>query len=359
MKTPIAIVSAICLIAAHAHADHTYKVVKLVADQPGIARHTDPYLINPWGLTIRPNGNIMIADNGTDLATTYRATGKVRPTRVAIPGAPTGLVQNFGPDFVFSNGAGSAPARVIYAVEDGRIAAWNPDLDPTNAIVVVDNSASGAVYKGIARGQIGAEEFLYVANFHDGVVEVYDSHFDFVLSFTDATIPAGFAPFNVRNIRGRLFVTYAKQLAPDNEDDEAGPGNGFVDVFDLDGTFLHRFASRGVLNSPWDVTRAPFGFGIFSDAVLVGNFGDGRINAFNPDNGNFLGPLRKDNGDPIAIDGLWGLTFGVRTALFLDPFGCFCDEAFINIPVLYFTAGPDDEAHGLFGFIRPRFFFLP
>ena len=353
--------SALCYsisLALPVRADSAYRQVNLVSDQPGVARRTDTDLVNPWGLTIRPGGRILVVNNATDTAKLYSPSGRPSKPVISTPGAPTGVVQNFGRDFIITAGARSLPARVIFVTEGGLIGAWNPDLSRTNAFTVVDNSASNAVYKGVTRGRVNGSEFIYAANFRAGAVEMYDSHFRFVRSFTDATIPAGFAPFNVRNIRDELFVTYAKQLAPDNEDDDAGPGNGFVDVFDLEGNLLRRFASQGTLNSPWGIARAPSRFGRFRNTILVGNFGDGRINAFDPATGDFLGQLRTRAGNVIEIDGLWGLTFGARLFAVVVPFfGC-CDVILIERPVLYFTAGPEDETHGLFGYVRPTFSFI-
>jgi uncharacterized protein (TIGR03118 family) len=354
-RVALAVTFTCALLTLEAEANHLYRRVNLVSDQLGDARRVDADLVNPWGLTIRPGGRILVVNNGSGTAKFYAPRGTASKLVITIPGSPSGVVQNFGSDFVITDGVKSAVARAIFVTEDGFIAAWSPKLNSSNAIIVVDNSASNAVYKGVARGLVGRDEFLYLANFRGGFVEMYDSHFQFVRSFTDATIPAGYAPFNVRNIRSKLLVTYAKQLAPDNEDDESGAGNGFVDVFDFAGNFLRRFAEHGTLNSPWGIARAPFGFGRFSDAVLVGNFGDGRINAFDPDTREFLGQLRDLNGDVIEIDGLWGLAFGERLLAVFNPFFC-CD---ITIPVLYFTAGPDDETHGLFGYIRPAISFFP
>ena len=204
------------------------------------------------------------------------------------------------------------------------------------AILAADNSASGAVYKGLALGN-----FLYATNFHEARVDAFDKTFapaSLSGSFTDPNIPAGFAPFGIANIGGSLYVTYAKQ-DEDQHDDVKGPGNGYVDVFDTNGTLVRRFASQGTLNSPWAVVRAPAGFGSLGDTILVGNFGDGHINAFDPNSGNLLGAL-TDGHHPIAIDGLWGLSFGNGASAG-------------DVNTLFFTAGPGDEEHGLFGSLQP------
>ena len=222
-------------------------------------------------------------------------------------------------------------------------------MDPTHAILAVNNSGPGnsagrtrlgAVYKGLAIGNNGSGDFLYAANFRDGRVEMYNARFQFVKSFTDNDIPSGFAPFGMRNISDKLFVTYAKQDAK-HHDDVAGPGNGFVVMFDLNGNLLGQLAAHGTLNSPWGLALAPLNFGDFSGALLVGNFGDGRINAFSVTTGDFLGQLQDTFGNPMTINGLWGLNFG---------------NGALQAPTttLFFTAGIGDEGHGLFGAITSQ-----
>ncbi|MBI3850467.1 MAG: TIGR03118 family protein [Verrucomicrobia bacterium] len=334
-----------------------YVQVDLVSDSDTNAAQLDPQLLNPWGIVAGP-GAVWINDNHSSQIATYGPLGKPLKYKVHVPapgggdGAPTGLVFNDTAQFVITNGMQQSPATFLLATEDGTIAAWNNSVTGTNAMIVVDNSGSGAVYKGLAivRDADGAPQ-VYAADFHNGKVDVYDGQFHFVKSFTDPDVPLLFAPFNVRNIRGRVFVTFAKQLLPDKEDDQAGLGNGFVDIFDTDGTLLRRFASQGTLNSPWGMAIAPRNFGHFSHALLVGNFGDGRINAYDLLTGKFLGQLKDANGDVIEIEGLWGLTF--------DRDEQFERESSYIAQRLYFTAGTNDEADGLFGFIRPISPFLP
>jgi uncharacterized protein (TIGR03118 family) len=263
------------------------------------------------------------------------------------PAAPTGMVWNptTNPMTAFLVPGTSSPASFIWATEDGTISAWTGGLspDPNNARLAVDNpnTTSGPVYKGLVFGTNVNGVFLFATNFRGGTVDVFDHNYQLVTTdggFVDPDIPTGFAPFGIENIDGNLFVTYALQKLPDKHDDMAGPGNGFVDVFDTDGHLLRRFASRGPLNSPWGVTRASFAFGRFSGDILVGNFGNGKIHAFNSD-GNFLGTLRDANGKPLAIDGLWKLTLGGGAKSSSDT--------------LYFTAGPNGEMDGLFGTITP------
>ena len=363
----------------------SYDQQNLVSDSPGLAPTLDRKLVNPWGIVFPPNGPFWIADNNAGASTLYDGNGHpfppTSPLVVMIPppkggsgsGTPTGIVINGTPDFVISKGSASGPALFIFATEDGTITGWNFSVDLTHAILSVDNSglggadgsALGAVYKGLAIGNNGSGNFIYASNFRDGVVEMYDAKFTFVTSFTDPQIVPdasnpGFAPFGIRNINNQLFVTFAMQNA-DRHDDVKGPGNGFVDVFDLNGNFIERFASGGRLNSPWGLALAPDHFGKFSDDLLVGNFGDGRINAFKKedvkndeedndkedgeDNGleghSFHGQLKDSHGQPITIDGLWGLTFGNGNVAGATN-------------VLFFTAGIVDESHGLFGRIIAR-----
>jgi uncharacterized protein (TIGR03118 family) len=248
--------------------------------------------------------------------------------------------------FEVSKAGVAAPSRFLFATEDGIIAGWNPAVDQTHAVRAVDRSAArdaagdtGAVFKGLALVSTPAGKFIYATNFRFGTIEVYDSNFNLVNTFTDPTVPSGFAPFGIHNIGGDLFVTFAKQDAA-KHDDDAGPGNGFVDVFSPNGDLVQRLASQGRLNSPWAVTLAPSTFGTFAGDILVGNFGDGRINAFVPSTGQFLGQLQSSHG-PVTISGLWGLRF---------PAGS------LNVVpgALYFTAGINDEADGLFGDIVPN-----
>ena len=343
-------------------ASRSYAQTNLVSDIPGLAAHTDPNLQNSWGTSTGPGLPIWVSDNAPGKSTLYDGQGNPQPGPpnqqlvVSIPappsagagaaGTPDGTVFNSTQQgFAVSNGTASAPSRFLWATEDGLIAGWNPNVDATHTIRAVDRSTVrdaagdvGAVYKGLALVTTPSGTFIYASNFRFGTVEVFDSNFNLVNTFTDPTIPAGFAPFGIHNVGGKLFVTFAKQGAA-KHDDDAGPGNGFVDVFAPNGDLLQRFASEGKLNSPWAVTLAPSTFGQFAGDILVGNFGDWRINAFNPVTGQFLGQLQTSHG-PLAIDGLWGLRF---------PAGS------LNVVpgALYFTAGPNHEADGLFGDIVP------
>jgi uncharacterized protein (TIGR03118 family) len=327
----------------------------LVSDIPGVARFTDPNLVNPWGIAASPNGPFWINDNGAGVSTLYNGNGTAQSLVVTVPlpplstatnSAPTGIVFNSTTNFTVTAGGKTGTAAFIFATEDGTISAWSPAVNLNNAILEVDNSLTptplaGAVYKGLALGSNTNGNFLFAANFRSGKIDVFDKAFQpatLAGNFTDPNMPAGFAPFGIANINGSLYVTYALQNAA-MHDDVAGAGNGFVDVFDTSGRFIKRFASQGTLNSPWGVAMAPSTFGDFAGNILVGNFGDGRIGAFDATTGAFKGQLQTDLGTPLTINGLWGLEFGNGVTAG-DP------------NTLFFTAGIGDEGHGLFGSIR-------
>ena len=329
------------LLARSAGAQNSYKQHNLVSDVPGLADFLDPSLINPWGISHSPTGPFWISNAGTGTSTLYNTFGVKQALTVTIPtpgtppSSPTGQVFNNANAFSITPGNN---ARFLFATEDGTIAGWNPSVDATHAITVVDNSTSGAIYKGLAISGSGATARLYGANFHAGTVDVWDGAFASVFGgFIDPTLPSGYAPFNVQNIGGNIFVAYAQQDAL-KEDEVPGPGFGYVDMFDPFGVFLRRFASGGALNAPWGMVLAPSSFGAFGGDLLIGNFGDGRINAYDPITGVFQGALLQPNGTPLEIDGLWGLIAG-NGGNGGDP------------NTLYFTAGIEDEAHGLFGSI--------
>jgi uncharacterized protein (TIGR03118 family) len=328
----------------------SYSVRNLVSDGFVTADHTDPDLVNPWGVVFNPNGPVWVADNGTGLSTLYDGFGVKQALVVTIPTAtggtlpasPTGIVFSSGSDFVVTQNAVSGASVFIFATEDGTIAGWNPTVNRTNAILVADQSGGHAIYKGLALAATGAAHFLYAADFHNNRIEVFDSSFHVVTSpggFSDPKIPHGYAPFGIQNIQGNLYVTYAKQ-DEGAKDDVAGPGLGFVDVFDANGHLLRRFASRGTLNAPWGLALAPADFGRFSNTLLIGNFGDGQINAFDLQSGAPRGRLQTPDGHAISIDGLWGIAFGSGVA---------------NQPTnaLFFAAGPAGETHGVYGRIDP------
>ena len=247
---------------ASGNGGRSYRQINLVSDIYGVAANLDPNLVNAWGLVHGPTTPWWVADNGTGLSTLYDSSGQAFPSGTPLvvtvappPGgssaAPTGLVFNGTTDFVVTSGSNSAAARFIFATEDGTISGWAPSVDLQNSILTVDDSASGAVYKGLATGTVNGANFLYTTDFHNGSVDVYDAGFNEAsgFAFSDPTIPAGFAPFGIANIGGRILVTYAKQDA-DRHDDVAGPGNGYVDVYSTSGVLQQRLVSQGALNSP-------------------------------------------------------------------------------------------------------------
>ena len=328
-----------------------YQQTNLVSDIAGVAQLTDPNLVNPWGLVHGPATPWWVADNGTGVSTLYTGQGVKVPLTVTIPvpagspagttAAPTGVIFNGNGGFNVSENGTSFSSLFIFDTEDGTISGWNPSfVDRTHAILAVDRSnvGKGAVYKGLAIGSNASGTFIFATNFRFGTIEMFDSNFHLVRSFTDHRLPQSYAPFGIQNIGGNLYVTFAKQNAA-KHDDVAGPGHGFVDVFDTDGNLISRLIARGSLNSPWGLALAPANFGQFSNDLLVGNFGDGHINVFDPNTGAALGSLQNSGGVPILIDGLWSLQFGNGAAAGATN-------------ELFFTAGIDGEAHGLFGAIQ-------
>ncbi len=320
-----------------------YVQENLVSDQPGVAKLTDPQLVNAWGMSRGPNTPVWVSDNGADVTTLYNGAVPGNPESpvakvltVSIPGgAPTGQVFNDTSAFLLPGT--TTAARFIFLGEDGDLSAWAGG--PAATLV---GHTEGAVYKGLALAHGPSGPMLLAANFHDNRIDVFDGTFapvDSAGMFSDPALPSGYAPFNVAELGGQIFVTYARQDA-DSEDDVAGPAHGFVDVYSTSGALVKRFATHGVLNSPWGMTIAPASFGQFSGDLLIGNFGDGRIHAFDPSTGEVLGILRGTSGRPLAIDGLWGLMVG--------------DAVAGGTSSVWFSAGPDDEAHGLLGILRAR-----
>lgn len=335
-----------------------YRQHNLASDGFVAADHPDGNLVNAWGLAFNPFGFAWVADNETGLATLYDGAGNPQPLVVHIPtptdasggSNPTGIVYNGSGGFVVGNGTASGPSRFIFATEDGVIAGWAPNVDPTHAIRAGGDFAHGAVYKAVAISTGGSGQLLYAADFFNAKVDVFDGAFQRVTlapgAFADPGIPHGFAPFGIQAIDGDIYVSYAKQ-GPGKVDEEDGPGLGFVDAYDPNGKLLRRVATRGLLDAPWGMTVAPVGFGQFGGRLLIGNFGDGHIHAYDLATGFPVGTLRGANGQPIRIDGLWGIAFG---------------SGFNGQPVdtLFFAAGPEDESHGLYGrldFVPARFGF--
>jgi uncharacterized protein (TIGR03118 family) len=322
----------------------TFATRSLVADS-GTAEHIDPKLINGWGIAFNPAGFVWVADNGTSTSTLYDGNGVPQSLVVAIPpgsagtaSSPTGIVFNSSGFQVAQNGV-SGPSAFIFASENGTLAGWSPTVNRTNAVLAVDNGAAGAVYKGLAIAGYAGANYLYAADFRNNRIDVYDSTWNKVTlpggSFADPNLPAGYAPFNIQAIGGRIYIAYAQRTAG-STDETKGAGLGAVDVFDSSGALVKRLATGGALNAPWGLAMAPANFGSASNMLLVGNFGDGKINVYNPDTGAFAGTLSQAGGAPIVIDGLWGIAFG---------------NGINNQPTntLFFAAGPGDEAHGLYG----------
>jgi uncharacterized protein (TIGR03118 family) len=349
-----------------------YHQTNFVSDIQGLAPTSDGHLLNPWGLIASSTSPWWVSDNNGGVSTLYNGnTGAIVPLVVNIPpldangngtGTPTGVVFTAASGFMFTVKVNNTPVTAAsvftFVTEDGTIVAWGPGISndlPHDAFIVVNNSANptaatGAVYKGatIAQMKAGGPFFLYVANIRAGRIEVYDTSFKPVTlggrdddeeAFRDEEIPEGFAPFNVQEINGNLYVTFAKQNASKHDDFDF-PGFGFVDKFSPKGKLLQRLEHGPWLNAPWGVALAPADFGFFSNHLLIGNAGSGQIAVYDVESGRFDGLLRDTSGHAIQNDRLWALRFGN-------------DNAAGPSNWLFFTAGISDEAHGLFGFFTP------
>src|SRR5205807_940006 len=313
IKIALPLFAVAILTAASAQAD-TYSWTNFQSDIAGVAQHVDENLVNPWGMAASANGTIWVSDNGTGVSTLYHQDGTAVSLVVTIPtaarnkegGNPTGVVFNSTAFFKVSLNSNSQPSLFIFVSEDGSISGWNPALDQTHALIAVDNGTNKgskrAIYKGATLGVANGHNFLYVTNFHTGRVETYDENFHEVnpTGFVDATLPANYAPFGIRNFNGQIFVTYALQDAK-KTDDVAGPGNGFVNVFDTSGKFIRRLVSNGNLNAPWGLAL------VEGDELWIGNFGDGIINNYDPATGAFLGTINRADGTRLQFDGLWDM----------------------------------------------------
>ncbi len=355
--------------------NNDYSAVNLVSDVDEYGPvFIDTNLVNAWGIAFGPTGGIWVSAAEKGLSTIYDKNGNTLRPPVNIPfngepngGNPTGQVFNSTSGFIIPS-TGQA-SKFIFATENGTIAAWSGG---NNAVIVADRSSSEAVYKGLELASDGGAWFLYATDFHNAKVDVFDQNFNYVSSkpFVDPNMPAGYAPFNIKLAGSMLVVTYAKQLGPDNEDDEKGPGNGYVDIYRTNGSLVKRLASQGALNSPWGIAVLKENNGVGNDGMdgnddidfegdhhgdhhddgdrreeghhhtlLIGNFGDGHINAYS-DDGTYLGPLMS-NGAPLEIEGLWAISYAPGH-----------NSAYMDVRSrLYFTAGPDDEEHGIFGYI--------
>jgi uncharacterized protein (TIGR03118 family) len=327
-----------------------YVATNLISDiatsgGPYSTAKVDSNLVNGWGIAFNPAGFVWVADNGTSTSTLYDGNGVAQSLVVTIPAgsagsaSPTGIVFNGAAAFQVSQGGISGSSAFIFAGESGTIAGWSPGVNVNSAITVVDGAAGGKVYKGLAIASQGTVNFLYAADFHNGVVDVFDSAFQPVTgagAFQDPSLPIGYAPFGIQLLNGQVYVSYAKQdsVAHDEID---GAGFGLVNVYSVSGVLLKRLiATGGKLNAPWGMAMAPANFGRFSGDLLVGNFGDGAINAFDPSTGAYLGTLAKADGNAIAIDGLWGIAFG--NGINAQPTN-----------TLFYAAGPASESQGVYG----------
>ena len=328
-----------------------FVMTPLVSNGAVMGTIPDSSLINPWGLAASPDGPIWVANNATQTSTAYDGAGN-RQIAVALPAGmrgladATGLVFNSSPEFVIGDGNASAPATFIFDGEGGTLLAWAQSVDPTSAMITYDDGSGGAVYKGLALAANGGANLLYATDFHNGKVDVFDGQFHKVPvsgGFTDPQLPQGYAPFGIQavSLAGAtvIVVTYAQQAADNPNEEAKGPGLGLVNVFDTNGTLLkHLLPAGGNLNAPWGVVLAPENFGSLSNMLLIGNFGDGVINAFDPNSGALVDTIKDTSGTPIATDGLWGLLFGNGA-----------NNQAKN--TLYFAAGIADEAAGVYGHI--------
>ncbi len=322
----------------------------LVSDGSVPAPIVDPNLVNPWGIALSPSGPFWVSDNNTGLTTLYNGEGQIQPLVVTIPpqaggagpSGPTGQVFNGTGEFTISANNVSGSAFFLFATENGTISGWNPNVSLNSAITVIDNSASRAVYKGLALYSDMTGNYLLAANFRAGLVEVYDGSFHLVRAFRDIgkgaavpAIPSSYAPFNVAVLRGHIYVSYA-EVDASRHDNLNRPGAGFVDEVTIDGRLVRRIASHGLLDAPWGMAIAPHAWTKYAGALLVGNFGNGWIAAYDTHTGKTLGYLKAPNGYLLTIPGLWGLIQGNGGS------GGKKSE-------IYFTAGPAHETHGLLG----------
>ena len=327
-----------------------YDVTVLVSDNGVAGSRVDPNLVNAWGLTRTVSSPWWVADNGTNVSTLYNGAGvpqfQPTPLVVSVPGAPTGTVANSNPGFMVQGPSGPVRAPFLFDTEAGTILGWQ-GAGTTSAVLGLDRSGDGAIYKGLTLAVANGVPTLYAADFHNGRVDVVTADpttpttwvvSNAAGSFIDPGLPAGYAPFGIQNINDTIFVTYARQDA-DAEDEIAGDGFGFVDAFGLDGSLIGRVASGDALDAPWGLAKAPDDFGEFGGQLLVGNFGNGRINAFRWGSWEPDGHLKLASHRPLTIDGLWAISFGAGNA------------ASGPANSLFFTAGPEDETHGAFGTI--------
>ncbi|HEY5046390.1 MAG TPA: TIGR03118 family protein [Rhizomicrobium sp.] len=331
MRREISLAFGLLLLASPAFAQ-SFKAVPLVSNQTAKAPNVDPNLVNPWGLAQAPGGPYWVSDNGTGLSTLYsQGTGKINSLVVTVPdGSPTGIVYvPSGAGFSITENGKSGNSVFIFDSEAGVISGWSPSVDATNAVVAYNGSSKGSVYKGLAVDP--ASKLLFAADFFNNQVQIFDNTFALVGSFTDTTLPRHYAPFNVAIISGDVYVTFAKQdKSKLNEID--GPGLGYLDVFSESGQLLKQLVAAGPLDAPWGMAIAPSDYGSFANSLLVGNFGNNWINAFDPTSGALLGTLSTKSGNPLTINNVWAL-----------------DNTGTGIS---FSAGPHNEKNGLLGVIK-------
>lgn len=329
-----------------------FTATNVVTDSGTAAAHVDANLVNGWGIAFNPTGFVWVANQGTSTSTLYDGNGVPQSLVVSIPAAtggsagPTGIVYNGTQDFkVTANGLTGAPP-FIFAGTGGTLSGWSPSVNPTKSVTMVDTSATAtpSAYTGLTLSNYAGVNYLYAADFRNGHVDVYDPTWKKVTlpggAFVDPNLPAGYAPFGIQAIGTRIYVTYA-QHAPTGPLENLGAGIGIVDVFDPSGAMVSRFVTGGALNAPWGVALAPSNFGSFGNMLLVGNFGDGKINVYDPATGTLKGTLSKADKTPIVVDGLWGIAFG--NGLSSQP-----------LNTLFYAAGPSAETHGLYGRIDPQ-----
>ncbi|HEY3968214.1 MAG TPA: TIGR03118 family protein [Planctomycetaceae bacterium] len=326
----IALLSTAAMAAQEPRGD--YHIVPLVSDQKGVAPDTDPDLVNAWGISQAPGSPLWVSDNGTNLSTLYDPkSGEKNSLVVKLPsGGPTGTVFVNGKGFPISENGMKGDSVFIFDTEDGALLGWNNSVDLNKAIVAVDNSRRKSAYKGLA---LDDDLSLFAADFVNNEVQIYDRKWHLTGRFTDTYLPKRFAPFNSAWIKGKLYVAFAKREMG-GIDEVDGKGLGYVDVFDANGNLQKQLIAQGDLNAPWGMTIAPPKFGKFAGALLVGNFGDGKVHAYDVDTGKLLGTLRTNSDKTLVIDGLW--------SLFPGP-----DKRSV-----IFSSGPDGEKHGLLGQIR-------
>lgn len=329
-----------------------FSAADVVTDGTG-APHRDANLVNGWGIAFNPTGFVWVANQGSSTSTLYDGKGNPQTLVVSVPAGaggnagPAGIVFNGSQDFKVAAGAASGVAAFIFAGTGGTLSGWSPAVDRTHAITMVDTASGGAgaaAYTGLTLASFNGVNYLYAADFRNGRVDVYDPAWKKVTlpggGFTDSALPAGYAPYGIQAVGNRIYVTYA-QRATSGPGENRGPGLGIIDVFDPSGAMTGRFATGGALNAPWGVALAPAGFGSAANMLLVGNFGDGKINVFDPSNGKHVGVLGKADKTPIVIDGLWGIAFGNGV-----------NEQPVN--TLFYAAGPANGTHGAYGRIDPQ-----